>query len=93
MSASHVYRPGHHTLIGAGVLRVLAPFLRSQPDEAEDPLHRELQRIVNAAPHLLTDIGFERDPAASSPAETIWVGGALRVAVATRDRSVSVLQR
>lgn len=75
------------------VLRLVTSVPRIKVRKPEHRLREDLERIASSAPHLLADIGFVRDPKVSSPAETIWCKGSLRVAISSRDGSVSVLQR
>lgn len=79
--------------IGVRVAGFVTSILREWHKKPEDRLVEDLERLALSAPHLLTDIGFARDAKASSSAKTIWCKGSLRVAISSRDGSVSVLQR
>lgn len=91
MSMSDAGRQTYLAPIGVMVLRLVSSGLRDR--KPEDRFLEDLERIAASAPHLLSDIGLERDPGMSSPAETVWCKGSLRVAISSRDGSVSVLRR
>lgn len=58
-----------------------------KPRPSGDHVLDELERLALLSPHLLADLGFSRDAAASNPHTTVWRRGRLRVAVATSTRS------
>ena len=41
----------------------------------DKPLQKELERLALSAPHMLADIGFERDPKACSSEQAVWRRG------------------
>lgn len=51
----------------------IIPTLRLETPDA--PLQKELERLALSAPHMLSDIGFERDVEASSIEKTVWRRG------------------
>lgn len=53
-----------------------------RPRLSEDHLRNELERLALLSPHLLGDLGFTRDAAASAPDTMVWRRGQLRVVVA-----------
>ena len=93
MSVSEVRRERPLAPVSVMIARLAASLLRVRDRNPPDRLREDLERIAVCAPHLLIDIGFIRDAKASSSVETIWYKGSLRVAISSRDGSVSVLQR
>jgi len=57
--------------------RKFAPWSEQEPPRAK--LKTDLERLALSAPHLLSDIGFERDVAACSSTREVWRRGADRV--------------
>lgn len=58
--------------------------------EPREQLWRDLERLASGAPHVLADIGFERDLKAGSPERTVWRRGPLCVVICTATLSVSL---
>jgi 4-hydroxyphenylpyruvate dioxygenase-like putative hemolysin len=58
-----------------------------KPRSSEDHLRAALERLALLSPHLLADLGFKRDAAASAPDTMVWRRGQLRVVVARPTRS------
>lgn len=56
------------------------PWRKSQL--VEDQLRDELERLALLSPHLLADLGFTHDAAASVPDTKVWRNGRHRVVVA-----------
>lgn len=54
---------------------------------SEDHMRDELERLALLSPHLLADLGFTREAAASGPDTMVWRNGQLRVVVARLTRS------
>lgn len=48
----------------------------SRAETLDAPLQKELERLALSAPHMLSDIGFERDVEASSSEKAVWRRGA-----------------
>ncbi|PWJ12868.1 hypothetical protein [Jannaschia seohaensis] len=63
---------------------------RHREREPRAPLRQDLERLALSAPHMLADIGFARDPKASSPGRTVWRRGPLCVVVSAVAPEVSV---
>lgn len=78
--------------IGVAVARLVTSMRCRHRRKPEDQLRQNLERIAVSTPHLLSDIGFVRDPKASSSLETIWVNGSLRLSISSQNVSVSVHQ-
>lgn len=53
-----------------------------KPRPVEDHLRDELERLALLSPHLLADLGFTQDAAASVPDTKVWRYGRHRVVVA-----------
>jgi hypothetical protein len=47
----------------------------SRVETPDAQLQLELERLALSAPHMLADIGFERDPRACSSEKTVWRRG------------------
>lgn len=52
------------------VLKKLIPISRVETPDAQ--LQEELERVALSAPHILEDIGFERDLKACSSEKAVW---------------------
>jgi hypothetical protein len=63
---------------------------RGQKEHRSEQLEEVLKRLALSAPHILADIGFERDLGACSAGRTIWRRGPLRVTISTVVGSVSI---
>lgn len=50
-------------------------------DTADTHLAQHIERLALSAPHVLEDIGFERDERASSAVQTVWRRGRVQVTV------------
>lgn len=48
---------------------------KSRVETPGAPLQKELERLALSAPHMLLDIGFERDVEASSSEKVVWRRG------------------
>lgn len=48
---------------------------------AGDPVPAELRRLALSSPHLLPDLGFERDRTAGNPQLEVWRNGARTVSI------------
>jgi len=59
-------------------------------DKAKVLLREDLERLALSAPHMLSDIGFERDARACSPEQEVWCRGADRVTIFANTHSVFV---
>ena len=79
--------------VGVAIARLVTSVRRRSRRKPQDQLRENLERIAVSAPHLLSDIGFVRDPKASSLLEAIWANGSLRLSISSRDGSVTILQR
>ncbi|WP_158217955.1 hypothetical protein [Marinibacterium profundimaris] len=53
-------------------------------------LRNDLERLALCAPHLLSDIGFERDAKACSGEKVVWCRGTLRVIIFVTSHTASV---
>lgn len=69
------------------ILRIGKSFSWRKPQSSDDHLRDELERLALVSPHLLGDLGFTRDVAASVQDTTVWRKGQLRVVVARSTRS------
>ena len=67
-------------------LRIEKSFSWRKPRSSDDHLYDELERLALLSPHLLGDLGFKRDAAASAPDTTVWRKEQLRVVVASSTR-------
>lgn len=58
------------------VMDVLASYKKFIPMSGKEtpdaPLQKNLKRLALSAPHMLADIGFEREAAACGPAVDVW---------------------
>lgn len=61
---------------------------RHKPRSSSDHLLEELERLALLSPHLLSDIGFRHDTAASAPGLKVWRRGELQVVVTRSARTV-----
>ena len=68
--------------------RKLIPRPENQGTNAQ--LRSDLERLALSAPHMLSDIGFERDDKACSREMVVWRRGTLRVIVFTTTHTASV---
>ena len=55
--------------------------LASGVEAADTQLQKELERLALSAPHMLADIGFERDTKACSSEKAVWRRGTQRVII------------
>ena len=71
------------TVAKAGFFRRIGKFVSWRRSRSStDHLFDELERLALLSPHLLRDIGFRRDAAASAPDTKVWRRGELQVVVA-----------
>lgn len=68
-------------------LKKLIP--RSGVETPNDQLRNDVERLALSAPHLLADIGFERDPKMCSSDKVVWRRGTLRVLIFSKTRAVA----
>lgn len=61
------------------MVRKFAPHLRFA--ETRDDPRAALERLARTSPHLLPDLGFEKDRAASGAARSVWRRGAFVVTI------------
>lgn len=59
-------------------------------EETNVPLRNDLERLALSAPHLLSDIGFERDARACSREKVVWRRGDLCVIIANSGPKATV---
>lgn len=59
-------------------------------ETADGLLQADLERLAVSAPHVLADIGFERDAKACSHDKVAWRRGTHRVTVSITTHKVSV---
>lgn len=52
-----------------------------------------LEILAGLSPHLLADVGFERDPVQSCPARDVWRRGAMTIAVGRATGGIEILDR
>jgi hypothetical protein len=71
-----------------GLIKKLIP--QGQTLQPGEQLAENLERLALSAPHVLPDIGFERDLAACSPEKTVWRRGTVCVVISTATRTVSI---
>ncbi|PRY25140.1 hypothetical protein CLV78_102317 [Aliiruegeria haliotis] len=53
--------------------------------------HEDLARLAALSPHLLSDVGFRRDPCRSTTFHTVWERQGRRIAVCATTGEVSPL--
>lgn len=58
---------------GLAACKKLIPTAEDKTPDAQ--LQKELERLALSAPHMLADIGFERDIKACSSEKTVWRRG------------------
>lgn len=61
------------------LVRKFVPHLR-RADTRDDPC-AALERLARTSPHLLPDLGFEKDRAASGAGRSVWRRGAFLVTI------------
>jgi len=71
-----------------GLFKKLIP--QEQVGQLSEQFVKDLERLALSAPHVLADIGFERDFEAFSPEKRIWRRGQLCVIISTAAPTVSV---
>jgi hypothetical protein len=71
-----------------GLFKKLIP--QKKVGQPSEPLVEDLERLALSAPHVLADIGFERDFEAFSPEKRVWRRGQLCVIISTAAPTVSV---
>ena len=79
---------GFQTIPGLPPMRWLAEVVKKVILRPVDPavdahLLQNIERLALTAPHVLADLGFERDVHASSPQRTVWRKGRTRVVLTT----------
>ena len=63
---------------------------RCRSEKLREQPWADLERLALSAPHVLADIGFERDLVGCNPDQTVWRRGSICVAISTTARSVSI---
>jgi hypothetical protein len=56
----------------------------SRVETPDSQLQLELERLALSAPHMLADIGFERDPRACTSEKTVWRRGNYCVIISSK---------
>ncbi|OWU67348.1 hypothetical protein [Phaeobacter sp. 22II1-1F12B] len=71
-----------------GTCSKIIPWLGKR--DTDVPLRNDLERLALSAPHMLSDIGFERDDKACSPEKVVWRRGKLCVIIANSTQTTIV---
>ena len=73
------------------VLKKVIP--RRRDKELNTHLRADLERLAFSAPHMLSDIGFERDVKACSPDKEVWRRGTHSVTIYNSTQTVYIRAR
>ncbi len=71
-----------------GLFKKIIP--QGQAGQPSEQLLEDLERLALSAPHILADIGFERDLETCSSEKTVWRRGPVFVIISTAARTVSI---